>query len=263
MNQPYLNIYLDQVALSALVVVFAMVLAWVNRANLEKQYLIGALRSFIQLWLVGYVLFWLFQSKNPVYLLLTIEVMIVVGTWTAVKRQKLFSLKTFGFLILSLHTSVIGLGVYLFWVVLRVGPFDYPHLFIPLMGMVIGNSANGASLALHRLRGEIKSHRGEIEAALALGASPRKSIEPYVSMTLQNALIPMINNMMMMGIVQLPGIMTGQMISGVIPQEAVRYQIIVVYLLSGTIALTCHLTVKLEAKKYFTSHWSLNFKELM
>ncbi len=257
MNTSYLSISAEQVFLSLVMIALAIFLSRMNRAQLEKQYLWGAVRSFIQLWLVGYVLYWLFQSKNPYLLSLTVEFMIVIGTITAVRRQKEMSVHTIGILWLVLHATLFVLGGFVFLFVFRIYVFDYPHLFIPLMGMVIGNCANGASLVLHRLRGEIESRRGEIEAALALGATPRQAIEPYMAQTLQNALIPIINSMMLMGIVQLPGIMTGQMLSGIVPQEAVRYQIVVVYLLAGSVAFTCHLTVRMEIKRYFTSRWGL------
>ncbi|RJP31376.1 MAG: iron export ABC transporter permease subunit FetB [Candidatus Omnitrophota bacterium] len=257
MNTTYLTISAQQVLLSSLMVVLAILLSWLNHARLERQYVIGALRSFFQLWLVGYLLFWLFQSRNPLLLLGVVEIMILVAAVTAAQRQKQTTFKTYLALWLALHFSALFLGGFLFIAIFRVDLAEYPHLFIPLMGMVIGNSANGASLALHRLRGEIESHRGEIETALALGATPQKALEPYLAQTMQNALIPMINSMMLMGVVQLPGIMTGQMLSGVIPQEAVRYQIIVLYLLAGAVALTCHLSVRIEARRYFTSRWGL------
>ncbi len=257
MNTDYLALSFSQVFASLLMILLAVGLALLNRSRLEKQYLMGAIRAFIQLILMGYFLLWLFQNNHPVYLLLTLEAMLIAGTYTAGKRQERFSHQTFWVLFMALHTSALLVGGYFFLAVLSVQPFSTPHLFIPLMGMVIGNSANGAALSVHRLQSEVESHRGEIEAALALGVTPKKALEPYVSATLRNALIPSINSMMLMGIVQLPGIMTGQLISGILPQESVRYQIVVVYLLAGAVALSCHVTVRMETRRYFTQRWSL------
>ncbi|MEW6235659.1 MAG: iron export ABC transporter permease subunit FetB [Candidatus Omnitrophota bacterium] len=258
MNSDYLPLSLNQVLASLAMIALAAILARLNRSLLERQYLIGAARSFIQLWLMGYFLLWLFQSNQPIYLALTLELMIIAGAYTSVKRQEKFSSHTFLALWLALHASALTIGGYLFWVVLQVPhPLKTPHLFLPLMGMVIGNSANGAALIVHRLRGELESRRGEIETALALGASPRQALEPYTAAAMRNALIPSINSMMLMGIVQLPGIMTGQLISGILPEKAVRYQIVVVYMLAGAVALACHLTVRWEARSFFTRRWAL------
>lgn len=253
----FIQLTFTQVLISLLMILLAIGLSILNRSRLESQLMVGAFRSFVQLWIVGYVLWWLFQSKNPWLLLLTIEFQLVMGSLTAGKRQASNSSWTLLVLYLSLHASVVLTGTCLYWIVFQINPFDYPHLLIPLMGMTIGNSANGAALSIHRLQGEIDSRRGEIEAALALGATPSQSIQPYVSNTIRNALIPTINSMMLMGIVQLPGIMSGQMIAGIVPEQAIRYQIIVVYMLVGSVMLTCHLTVLLESKRYFSPRWGL------
>lgn len=247
----------NQVLLALVPIALAAGLAILNRSRLERQFLLGAVRSFIQLWLVGYVLVWLFDSENALWLILAVEFQIVVGAYTSGRRQDSSTFQTLIALCLALHITVWLLGGYLYAVVLQVNPFEAPHLLIPVMGMVIGNSANGAALSVHRLRSEIESHKGEIEAALALGATPTKALEPYIAATMRNALIPTINSMMLMGIVQLPGMMTGQMIAGIVPHQAVRYQIIVIYLIAAAVAFSCFLTVKLESRAFFTRHWSL------
>lgn len=87
---------------------------------------------------------------------------------------------------------------------------------------------------------------------------PASALDPKAA-AMRNALIPSLNSMMRMGIVQLPGIMSGQIIGGIVPEQAVRYQIIVVYMLAGAVALVCHLTVKVEARSLFTKQWALVF----
>ena len=257
MNPGYLSLSMEQVLVSLAIIFLAIGLMWINRTGLERTILVGAIRSFFQLWLIGYVLLWLFQSDHPGWLLLYVEVMILVGAWTSAPREKGVTVYTYLHLWIALHGAVLVIGGFLFWAVLRTPMLLNPHLLIPLMGMLIGNSANGAALAVHRLRGELQSHRGVIEAALTLGASPRRAMEPFTAQTLRNALIPMLNSMMLMGIVQLPGIMTGQILAGVLPQEAIRYQIVVVYMLVGAVALTCHVTVRLELRGFFNRHWAL------
>ncbi len=257
----YYSVSITQVLLALAMVGLAGGLAILNRSRLERQYLLGAIRALVQLWLVGYVLVWLFASQSILFLVLTIEFQILMGAYTAGRRQDSSTVSTLLALCIALHAAVVIIGGYLYWVVLSIDPFQAPHLLIPLMGMVIGNSANGAALSVHRLRSEIESHRGEIEAALTLGAKPGKALEPYIAATMRNALIPSINSMMLMGIVQLPGIMSGQMIAGIIPHQAVRYQIIVIYMIAGAVSLSCYITVKLEARNFFSKHWSLILPE--
>jgi len=257
MESAYQILTINNVLASLLLVALAMGLSWINQSRLERHYLIGAVRSFIQLWLLGYALVWLFEARNLFIYLLVIELMIVVGAYTACQRQDVFRYETFGFLWLALHGSVMIVGGYFFVAVVPVLPTEQPNIFLPLTGMIVGNCANGAALSVHRLRGEVASHRGEIEVALSLGASPKRAVQPYIADTLRNALIPSINSMMLMGIVHIPGIMTGQMISGIVPDEAIRYQIVVVYLLAGSVALTCHLALQWEVRSYFTKRWQL------
>lgn len=261
MTPDYLSVSLAQVGVSALLVLSAVALLWWSRSGLEKTFLWGATRSFVQLWLVGYVLLWLFHQNSWWVYGLVVEFMICAGAYTAGKRQETFSWRVIVSLWLALHASILVVAAFLFYVVLRAHPLEAPNVFIPLMGMMIGNSASGAALAVNRLRGELKSRRGEIEAALALGASPSRAMEPYAALTLRNAMIPMMNSMMLMGIVQLPGILTGQLIAGAVPEEAVRYQIIVVYMLAGAVSLACQIAIFLEVRRMFTPRWALAIEE--
>lgn len=257
MSPDYMAITMNQVWISASLVALAVGLMALNRTKLEATFLVGAVRTFIQLWLVGYVLLWLFEAHSAWVYISVIEFMICVGAYTAGKRQDTFSYRMFVSLWASLHITALLIGGFLFGAALQINPFLTPHIFIPIMGMLIGNSANGAALSVHRLRGEIQNRRGEIEAALALGAPPKVAIQPFVSETLRNALIPTVNSMMLMGIVQLPGMLSGQLISGIVPEEAIRYQIIVVYMIAGATSLSCHLTVWLESRRLFNKQWAL------
>lgn len=253
----YLSLTFDQVLLALIFSAGAIALLWYNRSGLERQYLLGVVRSFVQLWVMGYVLVWLFQFETMWVQLLVVQLMILVAAYTAGRRQESFSLPTVLILLLALELTLLIVATVLYVLVLRVYPWQNPHLFIPLMGMVIGNSANTAALLVHRMKGEVHSHRGPIEAALALGAAPRYAVQPYVAQSLRNALIPQINTMMMIGLVQIPGIMTGQIMAGISPEQAMKYQLIVLFMLSSASVLTCHFTVQLELRRLFTPQWGL------
>jgi putative ABC transport system permease protein len=118
--------------------------------------------------------------------------------------------------------------------------------------MIIGNSMNGASLAAERLASEIEDRREEIETAICLGATARQASETAVRNAFRAALIPTVNTMAAMGIVSLPGMMTGQILSGTEPIIAVRYQIAIMCAITGAVAITAYLIIILGYKQYFT-----------
>ena len=135
--------------------------------------------------------------------------------------------------------------------VVRYSPWYDPRYLIPLAGMIIGNSMNGASLAAERLASEMRERREEIETALSLGASGRQASEPAVRNAFRAALMPTINTMAAMGIVSLPGMMTGQILSGTEPMVAVRYQIAIMCAITGSVAITAFLIVLQGYRHYF------------
>ena len=118
--------------------------------------------------------------------------------------------------------------------------------------MVIGNAANGSALAVHRLMGDVRAHRGDIEAALSLGASPYRVIQPYLRSTIRTALIPGINTMMLTGLVQIPGIMGGLLMGGQSPVAATRYQTVIIYVLPFSVMTSCLLTSLLVSRGFFS-----------
>jgi putative ABC transport system permease protein len=141
---------------------------------------------------------------------------------------------------------------YVTQVVLHVQPWYDPRYLIPLFGMIVGNAMNGAALAAERLASEMESRRGEVEAYLALGASPARAAAEPVRRALIAALIPSVNGLMTVGLVQLPGMMTGQILAGQSPLLAVRYQVVVVFMLAGATAMTTVMVVLWYRRTFFT-----------
>jgi putative ABC transport system permease protein len=151
---------------------------------------------------------------------------------------------------------LVGAGLTLAYVdavVLRLRPWYDPQYLIPLFGMIIGNAMNGAALAAERLNGEMELRRGEVEALLALGASPARASAEAVRRALVAALMPTVNMLMVVGLVSLPGMMTGQIIAGSSPLTAVRYQIVVVFMLAGAVAVTAVVVALWYRRTFFTA----------
>jgi putative ABC transport system permease protein len=154
----------------------------------------------------------------------------------------------------------VGCGLTTFAVtvfVVRVEPWWTPQYFLPLAGMIVGNAMNAAALTAERLRAELSGRRDEIEIRLALGASPRQASQDALGAAIRAGLIPMINAMMTVGLVSLPGMMTGQILAGADPGMASRYQIVVMFMLSAATAISAVLLGALLYRRFFTSAWQL------
>ena len=136
--------------------------------------------------------------------------------------------------------------------IVQVKPWYTPQYFIPLGGMVIGNSMNAIAIALERLLSEIRKRRGEVELFLCLGATYAESTESIVRTSIKAGMIPSINSMMAVGVVFIPGMMTGQILAGVDPMISIKYQIVVMLMLVGSTSLGSILTVFIMRKLSFT-----------
>jgi putative ABC transport system permease protein len=124
-------------------------------------------------------------------------------------------------------------------------------VFIPLLGMIIGNSLNGISLSLDRFLGACANERRRIESRLALGATPNEAVQPIVREAIRTGMIPMMNAMAIVGVVSLPGMMTGQLLAGADPMDAVLYQIVVMYMIAAAVALGSSMVVLLARRRVF------------
>ena len=240
--------------LASLTLVFlaALISRW-QSLDLEKQMMVAVVRSFIQLTLIGYALTYIFEVDNPLVVLLIISIMVTIAGYTSGKRAvgvpnahrvALASIALGASLTLGL---LVGLGV-----------FDFTaQQIIPISGMVIGNSMNVCSLVMKRIKEEINGRSLEIEAALALGATRRQASDRYLKTALQSGMIPIIDSAKTVGLIQLPGAMTGMILAGAAPLEAVQLQIIVMYMLIGAAAFTGLAATFLSYRQFFTANHQL------
>ncbi|KPL02236.1 MAG: hypothetical protein AMJ90_06420 [candidate division Zixibacteria bacterium SM23_73_2] len=219
-----------------------------QRVKLEKDILIGTVRTFVQLIAIGYALNIIFDLDHILLILLTVMVMVVIGGYTAGRRADLF------FSGFSISTLSIGLGTFStlgFMLLLGIINID-PKYVIPLGGMMVGNSMNASALALERLDSEVRGKRALVEQRLALGATCSLAIEDSFRKTVKAAMIPILNVMKVIGLVQLPGAMTGMILAGASPLSAVIIQIIVMYMLVSSVTISAVLTTVLARSRYFT-----------
>jgi len=240
-------------ALASALVLIAIALSQWQRLGLARGFMIGAVRAVVQLTAFGYVLAFLFTTRRWYFVVLALLVMLLAATKTATDRQRSPFGSLFGITGVSM---LIGTGLTLAYVdgiVLRLHPWYDPQYVIPLFGMIVGNAMNGAALVAERLTSEMELRRGEVEAYLALGASPARAAAEPVRRALVAALIPAVNGLMVVGLVALPGMMTGQILAGSSPNLAVRYQIMVAFMLAGAVAITVTATVLWYRRRFFTA----------
>lgn len=232
----------------ALVAIAAAVSRW-RRADLEADIGVAVLRSFLQLTAVGYVIQAIFDSDSLWLVALLLAAMVGVGTLTARKRASEVP-GSFTPIVLALGTAAaVTLAL-----VLALGVFPAePRYLVPVGGMVIGNAMTATAVALNRVADEISSHARRVEATLALGATAHQAAEPLISKSLRSGLIPLIDQTKTTGIVAFPGTLVGALVAGAEPVDAVRLQLILLWLLLGSVALAGLIATSLGYRGFFTA----------
>jgi putative ABC transport system permease protein len=241
-----------QLGLALLLVGVLVVVSARQALGLERDLAIGALRTLIQLYLVGLILAAVFSAARWYWVLLILVVMAAIATHAAVSRLAKPIPGIFWIAATALTVSTAATLTYVIGVVVRPHPWWEPQYLIPIAGMILGNSMTSAALAGERLQGDLAARRDEVEARLALGFSGREAVQPLVRASLRAAMIPTVNGMMTVGLVQLPGMMTGQILAGSSPLVAIRYQIVVVFMLGVATALGSLMFVRLAVSRYLT-----------
>jgi putative ABC transport system permease protein len=234
------------------------------KLGVEKQLLLAAARSTIQLLLIGLVLKALFAHAQLGWVALIAAVMIIVAGREVMVRQKRRLLGWWGFGVGTVSMFVSSFTVTVMALVMVIGPTPWyaPQYAIPLLGMVLGNTMNGISLGLDRLTQDAAQKRPIIESRLALGQSWDMAISDSRREAIRVGLIPIINSMAAAGIVSLPGMMTGQILSGTPPVEAVNYQILVMFLIAGGTGFGTMVAVNLAARRLFDERQRLRLDRL-
>ena len=243
-----IDISLGEVAAAlALVAVAAAVSFW-RHVDLERDLGIAVLRSFLQLTAVGYVIQAIFDSDSLWLVAGLLAVMVAVGTWTARSRARTVPGATL--------PIALGLGIAAaatIGLVVALGVFEpKPRFLVPVGGMVIGNAMTSAAVALNRLADEVESQAGRIEATLALGATARQATAGLVTRSLRSGMIPVIDQTKTTGIVAFPGAMVGMLLAGAQPVDAVRLQLVLLWVLMGSVALSAVIATGLGYRGFFT-----------
>ena len=251
MTPEIIEISLLQLAFGLTFILIAGVASMYHALHLERDLLVGTIRTFAQLFLLGFILKFIFDLQNALVVLAIFGFMIFFAAWEVRNRVKEKQVAFFWPVFISMLISYILVSYLVTAVMVNVKPWWKPQYFIPLAGMVIGNSMNAMAIALERLLGELRKRRLEVEARLCLGADYKEASQDMFRNAMRAGMIPSINSMMGVGIVFIPGMMTGQILAGADPLQAIRYQIIVMVMLVGSTAMGTLLVVYLVRKLCF------------
>jgi len=234
------------------------------RLGVSRSLLLAAVRMVVQLSLVGLVLEVLFRSANAWAVAAMALVMLLVAGREVTARQKRrlrgawgFGIGTGAMFASSFAVTVFGLAA-----IVRADPWWEPRYAIPILGMMLGNTMTGVALCVDRLTAAAWDGREVIEARLALGEPAREAIGDMARDALRAGLTPVVNAMAVAGVVSLPGMMTGQILAGNAPGEAVRYQIMIWLLIAAGCGFGMLIAVRLTVRRLFDERDRLRLERL-
>jgi putative ABC transport system permease protein len=241
-----------QVMLSCAFVLAVLMIIEKRGIRRRKEVLISSVRMTLQLILAGYALGLVFARPHPAVtagIIAAMEFFAVFTVYQKFKGKLSAGLKKA--VAISMTAGTLSCLLYFLFVVVQIDPWYDPQYFIPIAGMLIGNSMTGISLGVKSLVENMTTQKSLVEEALILGATPKEATRSMIDSTFDAAIMPTINSMVGMGIVFLPGMMTGQILSGTLPTTAVAYQISIMFGILGAVALTVLLMLQMGYRSFF------------
>jgi len=243
-----IHVTAGEVAASIALAALAAAVSFWRGADIERDIGIAVVRSFIQLTAIGYVIKVIFDQDQFIFVLMLLTVSVVFGALTARSRAKRVP-GTFVPLLIALALA----GATTLGLVVALGIFKpTPRYLVPVGGMVIGNAMTASAVALNRLGDEFADKRASIEATLALGATSREAAAPIVRRSLRSGMITLVDSTKTTGLIFFPGTMVGMLLAGANPTDAVRLQLILLYVLLGSVSISALVSTSLAYRNFFT-----------
>jgi putative ABC transport system permease protein len=236
-SDPLIHLGVWELLTATALVVAAGAVSLALRLDLGKRLAWASLRTVLQLGLIGLILKRIFALDRPILVVLLVLVMTALAAREASRRSSRTYPRIQVDAFLALAGSCLVVGAVVTQGVVGVTPWYAPQYVIPLLGMILGNSLTGIALCLDRFLDHLAARRAEVELRLSFGATRREALRPALQTAVRTGMIPIINSMMAAGIVSLPGMMTGQILAGSPPMQAVAYQIVVMFMIAAAVAL--------------------------
>lgn len=261
MNASHISVL--ELALASALVLLNAGLTLLLDTGLARTLVVGAVRAVVQLLLVGLLLATVFSLRSPWLVALVVFAMLCAASVEIQSRQERrfegawrFGLGAGATFFTTLTVGLLAIAM------VRPQPFFDPRVVIPLVGILLGSVMNGVSISLNVFNTGVVRESAAIEAQLALGATRAQALRPLKRNALRSGLIPVVNQMSAAGIITLPGMMSGQILAGMDPLEAAKYQILVLLLLSAGAALGAILTVTLAGRRVTDERHRLRLERL-
>lgn len=235
------------VYLLLLIVLFIMKKSRINRT---KLLVLASVRMTLQLILAGLILTYVFKNPHPIFTVAYLIAMTAFAIHRVLSKNRGIS-RAFQIAV-GVSLALTGIIMVLFFVgaIVRVSVFN-PQYTITIGGMVIGNAMTGVTLAMKTFTEAVETERNKIDTLLNLGVTPKRILLPFVNNALEMALLPTLNSMLGMGIISLPGMMTGQILSGTMPMTAILYQIAIMVTICTTVCLSVFCTLNFGARTLY------------
>jgi putative ABC transport system permease protein len=239
-----------ELGVATLLVVAAGAISLILRLGVEKRLGIAAIRTVVQLGLLGLILEQIFALRNPVLIVGILVLMTIFAAREAASRTSKAYRGIMADAWLAMAVSCFAVGGVVTQVVVGVEPWYEPQYVIPLVGMILGNSLTGIALGLDRFLDHLSTRHAEIELRLAFGATRSQALAAPLRDAVRTGMVPIMNAMSAAGIVSLPGMMTGQILAGAPPLQAVAYQIVVMFMIAAAVAGGAMLVVLLAGRHF-------------
>ncbi len=251
-----------ELGIATLLVVAAGAISLALRLGIERRLAVAAVRTVVQLGLLGLILEKIFALRQPILVIGLLVLMTVFAAREAAARS---SKRYRGIMLdawLAMTVSGFAVGGVVTQAVVGVEPWFEPQYVIPLVGMILGNSLTGIALGLDRFLEHLSARHAEIELRIAYGAIRREALAAPLRDAVRTGMVPIVNAMAAAGIVSLPGMMTGQILAGSPPLQAVAYQIVVMFMIAAAVAGGAMLVVLLAGRHFMAADATLRLDRL-
>ncbi|MBC7475377.1 MAG: iron export ABC transporter permease subunit FetB [Candidatus Sericytochromatia bacterium] len=255
----YLELSYTQVAISISLVILNAVISIFLKLGLEKSLVLASFRMIIQLFFLGLILNWVFAQQSLLIVFSLCLLMTLIASHTATSRTKKIYNGIFIDSFISIFIGAWSMSAFMIFFINKANPWYTPSYIIPLIGMVLGNSFSGVAITIDRLTESLQKNKDKIETFLSLGSTSWEAVNDSLKESIRAGILPNINSMMAAGIVNIPGMMTGQVLSGISPFNAAKYQVIIFLLISSGTYLGSIASVLLCYRRIFDINHQFNF----
>lgn len=249
-----------QLAFASIFVVAVIIIIASLRLGVARQFAFAALRTYVQVLALGYVLAWIFHLDKPLVIFAILLIMIGTASMTVAKRADMIPRPVAPAVFVVLFMVCTVVAVLVTTVIVGVKPWYTPQYLVPIAGMILGNSMSGMAIALERLYRDMDARTDEIRGLVALGATPREAADASIRAALKAGIIPGMNTLATAGIVFIPGMMSGQILAGVSPSVAAPYQIVILFMVGAADVIGSTLATLFIYRRHFDAQGA--FKEL-